>query len=97
MPARGVISRPPRGAESPLHRPKTWAISLHRLPVTVRVAAGRHSRVFQWAKCLPHVVEVTQRGVELLRVQGDLHLVRGCAFAAIAEVQDQQRNDYDGE
>jgi hypothetical protein len=53
--------------------------------------------VFQGAKCLPHIVEVTQRGVELLRVQGDLHLIRGCAFAAIADIQDQQQDDYDGE
>jgi hypothetical protein len=53
--------------------------------------------VFQGAKCLPHIVEVTQRGVELLRVQGDLHLIRGCAFAAIADIQDQQQKDDDGE
>jgi len=52
--------------------------------------------VFQGAKCLPHVVEVTQSGVELLRVKGDLHLVRGCAFATIADIQDQQQNAYDG-
>jgi len=82
-----------RDRASQLARIGTGATSRCRC---VGVAAGSGPNVFQGAKCLPHVVEVTQCGVELLRVQGDLHLLRGGAAAAIADIQDHQQDDDDG-
>jgi hypothetical protein len=53
--------------------------------------------MFKRAKCLPHVVQVTQRGVELLRVQGDLRLPHTGTSAAIVDIQNEQEDDDDGE
>jgi hypothetical protein len=65
-----------------------------RLPGTVGVATGRSSHVFQRAKGLPHVVEVTQRRVEFLRLQGDLHLPPVRALAATANIEDERKDGY---
>lgn len=54
------------------------------------VAAGRSSRVLQRTKCLPHVVEITQSGFKLLRVQRDMHILRRCAPVAIVDIQNEQ-------
>lgn len=70
---------------------------LARLPAAVGVPSGRSSTMFKRAKGLPHVVQFTQRGVELLRAQGDLRLLHTGAFASILDVQDEQQDDDDGE
>jgi hypothetical protein len=53
--------------------------------------------MFKRAKGLPHVVQFTQRGVELLGAQGDLRLLHTGAFAALPDIQDEQQDDDDGE
>jgi hypothetical protein len=67
------------------------------LPLVYWIPARRSACVHQGPQRLPHVVEFTQRRVELLGVEGTLCLRSRSALAAATQIHDQEQQDADGE
>ena len=67
------------------------------LPPVFWIPARRSACVHQGPQRLPHVMEFTQRRVELLGVEGPLRLVSRSALAAATQIHDQEQQDADGE